>query len=375
MSKSVEILTIGCLSLLISLFCVSCEEPEKEQTPYQFDLPSYFPSKLNVSDDNPMTVEGVRLGRHLFYDGRLSGRTDTDSMMCCATCHCQENSFDAGIDNPLFPGGFTYGLTGIRTNHVTMPLVNLVFNHNGYTWNGSLNGKNPAENMRRLEDMLWIVITAEDELCGDTNTVRALFQSLHEYSDMFEDAFGTSEVTVDRMGRAIAQFVNSIVSCDSKFDRYLKGEEELTEEELLGYELFMTEDGGDCFHCHGGAGIPLFTTNKYYNNGKDSVFTDENDRFKVTLREYDKGAYRAPSLRNLKYTAPYMHDGRYSTIDDVLDFYNSKVLNTPYTDVLMHHAPEGGVHLTPSELSAIKSFLMTLTDESVITNEKYSNPW
>ena len=375
MSRYVEVLIIGCLTLLIALICVSCEEPEKEQTPYQFDLPSYFPSKLNVSDDNPMTVEGVRLGRHLFYDGRLSGRTETDSMMCCATCHRQENSFDAGIDNPLFPGGFTHGLTGIRTNHVTMPLVNLVFNHNGYTWNGSLNGKNPVENMRCLEDMLWIVITAGDELCGDTNTVRALFQSLHEYSEMFEDAFGTSEVTVDRMGRAIAQFVNSIVSCDSKFDRYLKGEAVLTEEELLGYELFMTEDGGDCFHCHGGAANPLFTTNKYYNNGKDSVFTDENDRFKVTLREYDKGAYRAPSLRNLKYTAPYMHDGRYSTIDDVLDFYNSKVLNTPYTDVLMHHAPEGGVHLTPHEIAAIKSFLMTLTDESVITNEKYSNPW
>ena len=375
MSRYVEILIIGSLTFLIALICVSCDETEKAQTPYQFDLPSYFPSNLNVSDDNPVTVEGVRLGRHLFYDGRLSGRTDADSMMCCATCHRQENSFDAGIDNPLFPGGFTCGLTGIRTNHVTMPLVNLVFNHNGYTWNGSLGRQNPAENMRCLEDMLWIVITAEDELCGDTNAVRTLFQSLPEYSEMFEDAFGTSEVTVDRMGRAIAQFVNSIVSCDSKFDRYLKGEEELAEEELLGYELFMTEEGGDCFHCHGGAGNPLFTTNKYYNNGKDSVFTDENDRFKVTLREYDKGAYRAPSLRNLKYTAPYMHDGRYSTIDEVLDFYNTKVLNTPYTDVLMHHAPEGGVHLTPREISAIKSFLMTLTDESVITNEKYSNPW
>lgn len=377
--------TIDEIAVALSLFCVvsllsSCDRtPPHKTTPYTIDVPSYFPTNFNIPDDNPMTEEGVLLGRHLFYDGRMSGRTHPDSLMSCATCHRQQNFFDVGIDNPRFVEGVTCGLTGVPTPHTSMPLVNLVFNHNGLLWNGFVDEDNPDEDKRQLEDLVWMGITAEHEMFGDTTRVKNMLQTIPEYQQMFQDAFGTPEVTVDRMGKAVAQFIRSIVSYNSKFDKYLRGEVMLTEQELYGYELFMTEEGADCFHCHGGAASPLFTTNLYYNNGKDSIFTgeyeDDRDRYHVTNREFDRGSYRAPTLRNLKYTAPYMHDGRFKTVDEVINFYSTEVVNTKYTDVLMHHAASGGVHLTPMEFNALKAFLNTLNDDDFITDERFSSPW
>jgi cytochrome c peroxidase len=368
--------------LLIITTITSCDPPEKPThitTPYFFNLPSYFPSNYNIPEDNPMTVEGIKLGRYLFYDGRLSGRTHEDSLMSCATCHRQERNFNVGTDHPKFPGGFPFGLSGTPTPHVPMPLVNLVFNYNGYFWNGMIHPSNKDENKCLLEHTLWMGIVAPHEMSGDTNRTKQLISSIDIYPPMFEAAFGSKDVTIERMGKAIAQFIRSIVSYNSKFDRYIRGEEMLTEQELWGYELFITEEGADCFHCHGGAYSPLFTTNLYYNNGKDTIFTgeyeDSRDRYHITHREYDKGAYRAPSLRNVIYNAPYMHDGRFETLDEVLNFYNFDVKLTEYTDVLMHHANQGGVKLTPVEMEALKAFLMTLTDEAILTAEEYSNPF
>lgn len=378
MNRAFLLLCASCLLSFALTSCVHNGEDDFSPTPYYFDLPAYFPTNYNIPDDNPMTVEGVELGRYLFYDGRLSGRTNEDSLMSCATCHRQESYFDAGVDHPLFEGGFTHGITGIPTSHVTMSLVNLVFNHNGYLWNGAIHESNADAAKRRIEDLVWMGITAPYEMNSDTNTVKALIQSIDIYPPMFEAAFGTPEVTAERMGKAIAQFIRSIVSYNSKFDRYFRGEEMLTEQELYGYELFTTEEGGDCFHCHGSAYSPLFTTNLFYNNGKDSLFTGEyedfRDRYHITYKESDRGAYRTPSLRNVTMTGPYMHDGRFSSLDDVLDFYNFHVILTPYTDVLMHHAVNGGTQLTPNELAALKSFLLTLTDTTIISDPKYSNP-
>ncbi|MCK9339466.1 MAG: c-type cytochrome, partial [Bacteroidales bacterium] len=160
-----------------------------------------------------------------------------------------------------------------------------------------------------------------------------------------------------------------------KFDRYLRGEEQLTNQELHGYILFTTEEGADCFHCHGSDGTPLFTTNLFYNNGLDSVFTDSRDRFSVTGNVRDHGAYRAPTLRNIAVTAPYMHDGRFKTLDEVLQFYNSGLVNSPYIHPLMHKINEGGALLTPAELADLKAFLQTLTDENFLNNKKYTNPF
>lgn len=348
---------------------------EYDPTPYEIDIPPFFPTALNIPADNPMTEEGVKLGRYLFYDGRLAGRTHPDSLMSCATCHIQENSFECGTDHPVFQDGFTHGITGKPTPHVMLPLINLVWNDQGYLWNGMISENNPNESFRNIEDLVWMGIFAEHEMNSDTNRAKAMIQNIPMYPPMFKKAFGTDEITVDLMSKAIAQFIRTLVSSDSKFDRYLRGEEQLTIEELQGFILFTTEEGADCFHCHGGSGNPLFTTNKFYNNAKDSVFDDPRDRYHLTGDPMDKGAYKATTLRNIQYTAPYMHDGRFATLDEVIQFYNNELVWSPYVDPLMHKINQGGAQLNNTEIQQLKAFISTLKDTVFINKPQYSNPF
>jgi len=350
------------------------EEPLHTPTPYIIDIPAFFPTKLNIPPDNPMTVEGIELGRYLFYDGRLSGRTHPDSLMSCGTCHIQSRSFVCGIDHPRFIGGATFGLTGIPTPHDMLPLINLVFNHNGYLWNGFVHESNPDASKRRLEDLAWMAVVAPHEIHGDTNRTVNLIQSIPGYPELFRKAFGSEKVTMENIGKAIAQFVRTLISANSKFDRYLRGEEQLTQEELSGYVLFMTEEGADCFHCHGGGGVPLFTTNLFYNNAKDTVFDDLHDRYSVSGDPRDRGAYRAPTLRNIEFTAPYMHDGRFTTIEEVIDFYSHDLKMSDYVHPLMHHVNYGGVQLTPKEKQDLIAFISTLRDDTFVSNPAFSKP-
>jgi len=321
-----------------------------------------------------MTVEGVELGRYLFYDGRLSGRTDPDSLMTCASCHRQESSFEAGIDNPDFPGGHPVGLLGVQTHHVMLPLINLVWNFSGYGWNGFLWPDNPNENMRNLEDMVRVVITSPEELAGDTTRVANLFQNIKGYPELFQKAFGSDKVTFKNIEKAIAQFIRTLISSDSRFDKYMRGEVQLTPSELRGYVLFTTEEGADCFHCHGGFGNPLFTTNLFYNDGKDTVFTDPSDRYSITGDPMDIGAYKATTLRNIELQAPYMHDGRYNTLKEVIDFYSHHVKWSPSVNPLMHHVNSGGVQLTATEKEDLLNFIKSLRDDKFLTNPDYAEP-
>lgn len=363
---------------IVLLFFVSCSEKAevsvKEPTPYYFEIPFAFPTTLNIPEDNPLTEEGVALGRFLFYDGRLSGRTHVDSLFSCATCHRQESNFEAGVDHPLFEGGFVNGITGIQTNHVMLPLVNLVWNHSGYGWNGSTYPTNENPDFRNLEDVVRSAVTAQDEIAGDTARIKNLLQNIEGYPELFEKAFGSKTITFRNIEKAIAQFVRTLVSANSKFDKYLRGEAQLSQDELNGLILFTTEEGADCFHCHGGGGNPLFTTHLFYNNGKDVVFDDIYDRFYVTGDPMDKGAYKVPTLRNVSLSAPYMHDGRFSTLDEVIEFYSHQVKWSPQIDPLMHHVMNQGVQLTESEKKELKAFLLTLEDEEFLTNQKFAKP-
>lgn len=364
------------------LFLVACSDkteiidppPAYTPTPYELEIPYAFPTKLNIPEDNPLTVEGVELGRYLFYDGRLSGRTHPDSLMSCSSCHMQENNFEPGVDHPVFEGGFVHGLSGQQTHHVVLPLVNLVWNSSGYGWNGSFYNNNENPNQRQIEDIVTLSVIAPDEMHGDTNRVKALFQSLDGYPELFYKAFGSDQITFKNMARAIAQFVRTLVSADAKIDRYLRGEEQLTQSELNGFILFTTEEGADCFHCHGGFGNPLFTTHLFYNNGKDTIFNDPLDRFAVTGDPMHKGAYKAPTLRNISPSGPYMHDGRFATLDEVIDFYSHEVKWSDQVDPLMHHVLRGGVQLTPSEKADVKAFIATLHDEKFLNNPAYGRP-
>ncbi len=365
----IDTLKSFCLVLFISFALQSCKDKIEYPTPLNIEIPKGFPTLLNIPNDNPMTVEGVELGRILFHDPHLCGYLgyDPDSLMSCATCHRKENNYDIGINNPRFPDGKARGRkTGKPTSHNVMPLMNLVFNNNGYFWNGYISTENSNKRRRNIEDVVLMAITAEDEMDGTVESAVAAISADKKYPPLFEKAFGTNEITIDRIQKAIAQYVRTLISANSKFDRYLLGINNLTDEELHGYVLFSTEEGADCFHCHGGDGSPLFTTNQFYNNALELNPTDSLDRFSVTFNLYDKGAYRAPSLRNISVSAPYMHDGRFKTLDEVLEFYNTGLQPTPYASPLMHKINNGGAMLSPKDIADLKAFLNTLTDEEFL---------
>ena len=369
------ILLLGFFLLFFNA-CVKDDKVEEvfEPTPYQIEIPFGFPTKLNIPENNPMTVEGVELGRYLFYDGRLSGRNQPDSLMTCATCHRQERSFEAGVDHPDFPGGFPHGLTGLPTHHVMLPMINLVWNRNGYGWNGFLYPDNPDEDLRNIEDFVRLTVMASDEIDGDTLKTREMIQSIPGYPELFKKAFGSDKVTFINIGKAIAQFVRTLISANSKFDKYMRGEVQLSQSELNGYVLFTTEEGADCFHCHGGFGNPLFTTNLFYNNGKDTEFTDPMDRFMISKDPMDHGAYKATTLRNIEVQGPYMHDGRFTTLEEVIHFYSHDLKQSPYINPLMHHINDGGVLLTPTEKEDLLNFIKTLGDDDFLTNPVFAKP-
>lgn len=361
-------------TVFLSATCT--QPPENTPTPYKLEIPQFFPTQLNIPYDNPLTVEGVELGRHLFYDEHLCGYigTEPDSLMSCATCHVQEHAFKAGIDNIRFPGGKVFGRSGNYTHHNMLPLINLVFNNEGYLWSGAVHSQNPNPQMRNIEDIVRMTILDPNEMNSSIERTLEAIRTNPKYPEMFQKAFGSDEITIERIEKAIAQFVRTLISANSKFDRYLRGQEQLTPQELNGYILFSTEEGADCFHCHGGSGTPLFTTNLFYNNALNETHTDPQDHASVTGNTNDIGTYRTPTLRNIAVTAPYMHDGRFSSLDQVLNFYNSELVTSPTVSPLMHKINEGGANLTPSQIADLKAFLNTLTDEEFLSNPKFSNP-
>lgn len=390
-------LTVFLLSLfafVASCILISCEgdndKIDYKPTPFTFPTLPDFPSKMNIPKDNPMTVEGVELGRHLFYDGRLSGRTHPDSLMSCATCHIQSKAFEVGIDHPRFSGGHPRGIPSIEypegkpTPHMMLPVVNVVFNNSGYMWNGFLESSNNATSMpgydftgvedlnfRNLEAFTYMAIVAEHEMRGSIAKTVAAIESDPMYREMFRKAFGTEEITADKISKAISQFVRSIISYRSRYHQWLRNEAELTESELRGHDLFFSEDA-DCFHCHGGTA--LLTSFEYFNNAKDAAFNDSRDRHSITKNLWDIGAYRAPSLINIELTGPYMHDGRFKTLDEVIDFYSEGLVYSPYVHPLMKFVHDGGVRLTDDEKADLKAFLLTLTDHELLTDPKYAAP-
>ncbi|HHP7241555.1 MAG TPA: cytochrome-c peroxidase [Cyclobacteriaceae bacterium] len=389
-----KILLIPAVLIYLTAFIYSCSDDNEyitpSATPYRFPEIKGFPLQKNIPEENPITVEGVELGRYLFYDGRLSGRTHPDSLMSCATCHIQEKAFECGIDHPRFKDGITRGIPseeypeGKATPHVMLPTVNLVYNQFGYLWNGWINEFNnhygsetydveplPAYHFNNIESLVWMSIVAPHEMNGSIEQTVKTISEVPMYPQMFQKAFGTEEITYKRISKAIGQFVRTIISYRSKFHRYMRAETGLNDAELRGMELFFSEDG-DCFHCH--AGSMLMTTNQFYNNAKDSVFDDPRDRYSVTGDPNDIGAYKAPSLINCELTAPYMHDGRFESLEDVIDFYSDGLVNSPYAHPLMKQSHEGGVHLTTQEKEDLKAFLLTLTDHELLKDPQYSRP-
>ena len=356
------------LSITVIIMSSSCEKTNPEPdvlpaTPYTIQVPNGFPTNYVIPVNNPMTVEGINLGRHLYYDSRLSGKANEGKPQTCATCHLQELAFVNGTGKGIGTE------PGAMTHHVMLPHINLLWNPGTFGWNGGT----PS-----IEADVLGTITSPDEFASTYEKVETAIRNIPIYPPMFKAAFGSEEVTVDRISKAIAQFVRTQISSDSKFDKKLRGEVNFTASENRGLVLFTTEEGADCFHCHGAPGNPLMTTHLFYNNAKDTVFDTANDRYSVTGSQTDIGAYKATTLRNIELTGPYMHDGRFKTLDEVIDFYSEGLVYSKYAHPLMHKLapPYGhGAELNPQEKADLKAFLLTLTDTTFTHNKNLSSPF
>lgn len=324
-------------------------------------IPSSYPS-LEVPKDNPLTKEGILLGRKLFYDPILS----RDSTQACASCHHAELNF---TDTLAVSKGVD-GLTGRRS---AMSLLDGAFQHVGLFWDGRAptleeQALKPVEDVKEMH-ALW------------PDVVLKLRHSFH-YPEEFRTAFGIphrDSITKGLVVKAIAQFERTLVSSGkSKYDLALTPGSGVffSESELRGYQMFFDQSGrrlpdAECFHCHN---APLMASSDYFNNGIQQVntlqdFTDKG-RGEVTGKLLDNGMFRAPSLRNIELTPPYMHDGRFKTLSEVIDHYNSGGFPADNKNPFIRK-----LGLTPSQKADLLAFLHTLTDSSIISRPDFRSPF
>ncbi|EDM37839.1 cytochrome C peroxidase [Pedobacter sp. BAL39] len=332
----------------------SLEDKTLEPRAARLEVPGNFPV-VKEEIDNPLTLEGIELGRKLFYDVRLSG----SNRISCASCHRQDLAFTDGI--PLS----NIGESGKRLDRHAPALFNLAWAEGGLFWDGG---------SKNLESQAFGPLTSEDEMHQDLYVLENELKQVPEYLRQFKLVFG-EDVKSANVVRVLAQFQRTLISGNSKYDKYRRGESGimLSDIELLGMNLVAAK----CKGCHTGE---LFTDNGYHNNGIDDTFSEEHEgvfqgRFRVSFDPLDIGKFKTPSLRNVMLTAPYMHDGRLKTIDEVLDHYQSGIQLSPSTDILLfQNRGQVGIPMNANEKAAIKAFLASLTDNDFINNKKISNP-
>jgi cytochrome c peroxidase len=314
-------------------------------TPLRVEISQRLP-RLAFPMDNPPTVEGFALGRRLFEEPRLS-KSNNQS---CATCHRQSHAFGDAI--PVSHGG--EGQVGRRN---AMPLFNLGWGR-AFFWDGRA---------ATLREQVLVPIQDPLEMNERLDNVVRKLSADSEYAAMFKRAFGSEGVSAERLALALEQFLFTLVSQDSKFDRAARGLDTLTPQEARGRDLFAMEHdprlglaGADCFHCHGGA---LFTSGEFTNNGLEP--RGDTGRAAVTGIASDRGKFKTPSLRNVALTAPYMHDGRFATLEEVIDHYDHGIHQSPTLDPNIAKHPRTGLGLSAADKQALVAFLKTLTDESL----------
>ena len=361
--------------LTIALACcrdndpVPPDQPVPDPTPYSLVLPTNFGQTPTQPLDNPLTNEGVELGRHLFYEKALS----IDNTVSCASCHKQEKAFSDGLNRAI-------GVHGSRHSRSAMPIQNMLWEKD-MAWDGAT---------KTLEAQARVPLQNPIEM-GQTLTASvAKLQAMPKYVTMFNKAFKTKVITEDNMLKALAQFERTLISGNSRFDRFMRGEfSALTADEKEGKKLFETHPrfelvngrqvfvrGANCGDCHKGN----LLNGDMMNNGLDLTFTDLG-LGAVTSQSSDNGKFKITSLRNIALTAPYMHDGRLATLEDVLNHYNEHVvLNSPNIDPLILNTTNdprqqsNQLELTQQEKALIIKFLHTLTDSSFIQNPRFSEP-
>ena len=332
-------------------------------TPYQYavvDLPAHFRAPAatrfdNTPADNQITDAGATLGRVLFYDTRLSA----NNTVSCASCHVQSHGF-------ADPNGVSKGFAGGHTDRHAMNLVNLRFHPRArFFWD---------ERGPNLEDMVLLPIENSLEMGQKVDRLPEALASDQHYPKLFQEAFGDSAITRQRIGRAIAQFLRSMVSYQSGYDRGREAVRSIAEDfpnyslqENRGKALFMR----NCSICHLEGQEAHFVVNIPVNTGLDADTRNTDGGVgDITLNPADLGHFKSPSLRNVEVTGPYMHDGRFATLDAVIDHYSSGGKDHPNKDIRVQP-----MHFTDSEKAALIAFLKTLTDTTFLTDLRFSDPF
>jgi len=305
--------------------------------PYLIDTKGMDLPKYVIPEDNPMTVEGVALGQKLFEDPILS----LDSTKSCSSCHIKKFAYS---DNAKF----SEGINKQKTGRNSMSIANALWGRN-FFWDGRAKG---------LEVQALGPIQAPGEMGETLEGIETKLNADPEYVKLFKDAFSVDSITANDVAKAISQYERTLIFFDSKFDRVQAGSEFFTESELLGYQVFFSERG-ECHHCHGSI---LMTTFVFNDNGLDLV---PQDLGLGSWSGYDlnNGQFRAPTLRNIVLTAPYMHDGRFATLEEIIEHYDSGVKKSKNLDVIFQDARK--LNLTDAEKVGLVDFLNTLTSKEL----------
>jgi cytochrome c peroxidase len=325
--------------------------------PFKFPEIEHFPP-MPLATSNMVTEEGVSLGRFLFYDPILSGKSD----ISCASCHRQSRAFSDEEKK------FSKGANGKKSMRNTPPLFNLAW-YKGLFWDG----RSPT-----LENQVLHPVRTEHEMNATWRDVIQKLEKSEFYRKKFRKVFGGDRIDSSRVAMAIAQFERTLISHNSKYDQVIRKKAKLTLEEIEGLELVNDMNKGNCLHCHTTDADGLGTTGEFANNGLDEIRSGED--FKdagygiVTGKKEDKGKFKIPSLRNLAFTAPYMHDGRFQILEEVLDFYASGTHASATLDNRMQIPAKGKTNFSKEEKRKMILFLNTLNDYAFISDPAYGNP-
>lgn len=334
--------------LVISLF-TSCDKTPTP--PYPIPEPEGF-VKMQIPEDNPLTYEGVALGRALFFDPVLS----LDSTISCSSCHQPALAFTDG-------GAVSRGIAGRMGQRSAPSLLNIGFHYKGVFWDG----RSPS-----LEEQALHPLGDSLEMGNHWDLIQARLRQHPEYPGLFHEAFPGASIDQESTAKALAQFQRTLVSANSKFDQVQRGEAQFTPQEKRGWTIFF--DAGypatpmaECSHCHTD---PLFTNLDFSNNGLDEIssldeFPDQG-LGQISGNKYDNGKFRVPTLRNILLTAPYMHDGRFKTIEEVVQHYNSGGHYAENVDPNVRP-----LHLSEKDQQDLIAFLQTLTDSAALSNQSY----
>lgn len=340
------------LVLLILPLLWSCsndgDSDEYQNIPIAFKVPSNFPPLAYNLQNNPLTEKGFELGKKLFYDGRLS----SDGLVSCGFCHIQEDAFTHHGHT------FSHGVGDNIGTRNTPPIQNLAF-QTAYMWDGATT---------HLDLQPLIPLTSEIEMNGNLAEIVSMMKSDKAYQKLFKQAFSDGAINSENMLKALGQFMVMVTSSNSRFDKFRRNEPggNLTQEELDGYTIFNQK----CASCHA---TDLFTDNSYRNNGLAvNPLINDIGRYRVTELPEDYYKFKVPSLRNIEKTAPYMHDGRFFTLEAVLNHYAQGVVDSPTLDPALKSSGSLGIPLSGNEKTKLVAFLKTLTDTQYLTDKRFS---